>query len=554
MKKVTAILCAFAMFFTFAVNAGATELDFMDKEYKSYDATVEFSLQLNKSFDFVKVIADYLTGNNDIIDYQRFAESLMNATYTADIQAETGADYKSAKMAMAISANLPIELSEDLSIAVGTKVRLWIDYDFSGENNLKYDIIVTNPLNGKYYYIDYLELIKGMSGDEEAEELIADMMRSIDAKSGVSEIKELVKNLLTGNAKISSSGNTRTIELSGDAVGNYLSELITGIIKSDYMNNLLESVQGAEGDAEPYEMADEDIREITDVIKSLKIFADDAVSIKITLDDDGFIKESDEKVHIAFNIAELCESFGVSSEDIEPLTKENSDVDFTLITKVVFRRVKDVTVEMPALTEENSVDLMEALGPMLGIYDDGDNDYDYEKWEEYYYRTSESIRNHGINAKAIDLSNSEFYVDIEYLLFYTYGCDDLYGSMDFDENGNVTIEYESKAVEKTVVTAKVGEKAYSVNGVPYEAKYPFILNSYETVDYDWEAGEYVDKTVSSVYVGIDVLNTLFGSKVVGYAVSFDTDGAEPLVWVDLERPNPGYDPNYGEIEGTVEIY
>ncbi len=555
MKKVTALLCAFAMLFTFAANAGAAELDFMDKEYTSYDATVEFSLQLNKPFDFVKAVADYAFGNNialgNAIDYQRFAESLMNAVYTADIQAETGADFKSAKMAMAISANLPIELSEDLSIAVGTKVRLWIDYDFSDENNPKYDVIITNPLNGKYYYMDYIDFLESTDGGEDAGKLITDIMNSIDTKSGAGEITALVKNLLTGNAKISSSGNTRTIELSGDAVGNYISELITGIIKSDYMNNLLKSVQSAAGDDEPYETADEEIQEITDVIKSLKIFADDAVNIKITLDNGGFIKESDEKVHFAFNIAELCESFGVSAEDMKPLTKENSDVDFTLAVKTAYRRVNDVKAEMPALTVDNSVNLMEVLNPTLGVYDDN-SDYDAEDWDEYYYRTSKSFRHRSISAKATDISNAEFYVDIAYLLSYTYAYDNLRGSVYFDENGNVTIEYESKAVEKTVVTAKVGEKAYSVNGVSYEAKYPFIIDSRETLDYDWEAGEYVvEKTVSSVYVGSDVLNTLFGSKVTGYAVYLD--GAEPSVWVDLERPNPGYDPSYA-WEETAETY
>lgn len=538
MKKLTAIICALAMFFTFACGAGAAELDFLDKEYQSYDATVEFSMGLNKPLDFISALAR----EEEIpFDLQYLTESLLKAKFTADIQAETGKDYMSARVAMAVSANVPIEFSEDFSIAVGTKLRLWMDYDFSDKDSLTCSVIFTNPIDGKYCYMDVGDILEE-NGEEAAEEAaaIVDMMKSLDVKSGVSEITSVVKDVIKGNAKVTAVGNERTIAFSAEAAKKYIAGVLEGVLNSEYMKR---AAQAAGGDQL---IDEEDLRELKASLDKIKIFADDAIEFKYTLDGKDFAKEAETKLHFAFNIAEICEAFEADEEDIYPLTKENSDVDFTAAAKTVYRSVNNVKVQLPELTEENSVDLSEKFNVRP------DEEYDYhtdDYWEEYNYKTTDSFFDYASDAKAIDVSKTEFYIEVEDF-FENMSCDaDMLDVTVKTDDEGVTVEYSGKDIESAVLKAKIGERTYSVNGASYEAKYPFVLLPGEYACYDEDNLEWKTESKNFVYMSLDVPEKLFGSKVRSYWADI-ADNGEISYTVTLERPNPGYDENFTGSEET----
>ncbi len=173
MKRLIALICALAMVFSFALGAEASELDFLDKEYKSYEASMELSFKLNKPLSF---IGDIAKQEEMPYDLQRLVESLLNAKYTVNMTGEMLDDSLKGRVYMEIAADQPIEFSDDLKIGVGVKTRMWMDYDFSSAENMVYKTIITNPLDGKYYVFDL------MTAEDIAEQkqAFADTVKALD--------------------------------------------------------------------------------------------------------------------------------------------------------------------------------------------------------------------------------------------------------------------------------------------------------------------------------------------------------------------------------------
>jgi hypothetical protein len=537
MKKFAALVCALAMALSFTVNAFAADLDYMDKTCTSYDSTVQFSLELNKPLQVANALSELIIGEESEYDIQRIVESLMKAEYTANIKTEESSDRLKNKTELELSANVPIEFSDDLSLAVGTKLKMWIDMDLTSRENAKYVIIIKNPLNGKYYKLDYLKLFENIDDEESANSVFDTLKKNLQNDSKILNWNEIIKNVVSGNAKITSLGNTRKIEISGDAMSKYITDLIEGFVNSEYMDEIFatleESNPDVKADTQSY------LAEIKDVIGKLKIFADDAVITNVTLDKSGFVNTAEEKVHISFNLAELLKGFDVDEEEIYPITKENSDVDFTMGMKVTYTNVNDTKVTIPTLTEENSVDLVN-----LYDYSDDDADYDSDYWDEYFYRTSEFFYDYvgEGHVKPIDLSKSEFYVQFENFLSEAIAWDEDNPSYELglDGEGNISIKISTLNFEKTI-TAKIGETAYTVNGVQYEAKYPFVLDNYEA--YNYETEEFEQSEDKDIFVSDDVLKNILNCKISSFSVYFDEDGTNRYS-LNFKRNNEGYDPNY----------
>jgi hypothetical protein len=109
-----------------------------------------------------------------------------------------------------------------------------------------------------------------------------------------------------------------------------------------------------------------------------------------------------------------------------------------------------------------------------------------------------------------------------------------------DDEGNISIKISTLNFEKTI-TAKIGETAYTVNGVQYEAKYPFVLDNYEA--YNYETEEFEQSEDKDIFVSDDVLKNILNCKISSFSVYFDEDGTNRYS-LNFKRNNEGYDPNY----------
>ena len=137
-------------------------------------------------------------------------------------------------------------------------------------------------------------------------------------------------------------------------------------------------IGGAEGPTDVYiapgEIDSEEYRAEVEkwygILSGVKLFAEDAVTLDVTLDENNDIKTMDMGMYIETNlydtVTKIAEAVGASEEDLagfsEYVTPENSDIKASLVMSCEYENVNgDVTVDIPELTEENSVNMLDGI-------------------------------------------------------------------------------------------------------------------------------------------------------------------------------------------------
>ncbi len=531
MKRIIAIICALAMVMSLATTAFASELDFMDKTYYSYDGVAEFFVELNKPLEFIE-----LANEEAGFDVKYFTENLLKTKITSKVQAEVSPELDKAKLYMSFNPNMPIYISEDLKFNADVTGHMWLEYDFSSVENAKMNVIFKNPLNGKYIYINYFDAFAEL--DVDVNEIKAMMIESFKEAQSVDavELNAIVKNEYEKNADIKKEGSVVTLNFTNNSLIDALYGIIMGMLKSDYM---AESMAQSGVELSDLEIDENEISQIVTFIKGLGIFGDtDAYTYKVKLNKDGYITEGEERMHIDFNLFDTAIALGASSEELYPLTSENTDIDLTLCSKVTYTKINEENVvEMPTLTEENSENLLEALIT--------DNYYEEDTYVELEVYQSEKFWN---NAKGM-MDRGGMYVNMEGFIDSCYWDEDnLTGEVILGEDGAVEITLTSDNFGTVVVKGNVHEDAYTLNDMQLWGRKPFkIVNEYNWDEYAADA---------KLYVNMDVLNYILGAKVQSVTTYIlDDNGIEmtnPEYYFHIVRPNPGYvEVNYEDVLGEM---
>lgn len=519
MKKIIAVICAVAMLFSFACNAFADEWDFLDSKYTSYEAKVAFYVNLNKPLKCLGAFNEEAG-----MDVQYMVEQLCKAQFTADIQAEVSKDATAAKIYMGINSNVPINISEDLKFGTDVTLKVWMDYNFADKDNAKYTIIVKNPINGKYLYVDFFDEAVVGAEAEEIKDVVMSTLESLNLEAGIAEITALVKNLYEGNATLEKTNDGYTqISFTNDALVDFYFELIMGMLDTDYMKNAME-ISG--GDMSALEIDPTEAEQARALVKGLGIFAEnDAYTMKFRTNAAGFITEAEEKLHIDLNIVDLAVAMGETEEALYPLTKENADVDLTFVTKAVFDKINEENVVMmPTLTEENSQSLMDAFGVTAP-----EPEYqmpNFEMYQSEYFWDS---------AKGMMDRNNMYVAADEFFESCSWDDDNLKGVV-VRSDDEITMTITSDNFGTVTVKGNLKKDEYMLNDVKLWARKPFKVAS----GYDWETYDGKEE----VYVNMAVLEYILGAKVQSiqtYILDEDMKAlTSPEYYFEVVRPNPGY--------------
>ena len=528
MKKLLAIVCAVMMLFSFAQPAFAatketeTSLDFMKMDYTSYEGTSEFYVELNKPLDFLSVL------NADAgFDVQYLVESLLKTKINAKVQAETSSNNKAAKVYMALNPVIPVEFSEDLKFLADLTGKMWIEIDGTSVENAACKIVVQNPLNGEYIYVDAFDaVLTGVEDNTEMKQQIVDAMSTVDMTSYDDATADLIK-VYEKYATVEKNGEYVVLKFTNDAFVDTIFEVFEIIFSLEEMQASLEE-SGLS--LETMGITKENIPAIKTMIKGMGIFSDnDAVVLKYKLDKNNYLVESEERIRVDFNIFDVAEALGAAEEDLYPLTRDVADIDMTFITKNTFDKVNEANVvQMPTLTEENSTSLAELIYDEYELNDDYyyEDDYwaDYQP-EKFWNFTSGKMERGGM------------YVDIEEFFDSAYYDEDsLTGTAVLGENGDVKIDFTSDNFGTVTVNGNIREDAYKLNDIDLWGRKPFITVS----EYNWSTYAADEK----IYVHIDVLNYILGAQVESMEIYLLDDNGmsltEPEYYFDIVRPNPAY--------------
>ena len=513
MKKIVAIICVVAMLMSFTTTAFADEWDILSPQYKKYEAVSEFSIVLNKPLECLAFLNEEAG-----FDIKYMIEELTKAKYTAKIQAEMSDDALKAKIAMALNADVPVNLSEDLKFGADVILYMWMEYDFTSVENAKYNIIIKNPLNGQYLTLDYFELMAETGVDMKS--TLVETFKGIDMNAGTEELNTLVKNIYKKHATLDVKGNEYTLTLTNDAMVDMVFDLMLGYFETDYVKSL-----GA--DAAMLDTGDVDLATVQTLVKDLGIFGEnDACIMKAKTNALGQVVETEESVHIDFNIVELAAALGAAEDELYPLTKENSNIDITFKSKISYTKInEDNVVQFPVLTEENSAKLMDALGALEPEVDYAVPDREIYQ-PEYFWN----------NAKGM-MERNGMYVDANgFIESCNWDEDNLTGKAVVGEDGAVVIVLTSDNFGTVVVKGNLKEDAYTLNDTQLWGRKPFRV----ATEYNWESyeGEEV------LYVSMDVLSYILGAKVQSIQTYILDENLNELTtpeyYFETVRPNPAY--------------
>lgn len=342
MKK---ILCMIMTFFI-AVTSGAVsagELDFLERAYTSYEETSSLTFELKQPLEILKLFN--VGGNLKIIDTQLFFETLADMNMTAVSKVDISSDYKKVKMSVEGKANIPMQINRNLKLTADTVTGMWIDMDFSDEENPKYTYIMQNPVTDKYITADVIALLHE-TNPENAEQYIS-FMKMLFNEDTVRELLKTTKKSMTENSSMTKSRGTYTFKFDDKGIKKFCFDIFEKL--EPCITAAMDKTEKAE-----YEKS---IKNIKKAVSEFKTVGENGVLVKYTIAGNGNISAAETNVEVDINVYDIIAALTGFSADID---REECNINFELNIKNEYKNVNGtVKVSMPKITAENSVDINE---------------------------------------------------------------------------------------------------------------------------------------------------------------------------------------------------
>lgn len=286
-------------------------------------------------------------------------------------------DGKAMRMAMDMTMKIPGE--EDIS------VQTYTDMDLTDEEAPVFVQIIKSPDEDKYMVMDYSqseELMAqigsafNMGTSEEMQKLIEElnsetMYKEPEYSDGVysvvyteQEMKDAVKELMLKGEDIYLPVLS-SIAVSAETAASSDTAVIGG---ADGPSNIyIQPALTSEITDEEREQYRAEVEKWYEILNGVKLFADDAVTMDVTLGENGSIGTLDMGINIDTNLYDLISAvsgeLGITDEDISEtgITKENSDIRIGVSMNCEFENINgEVDVDIPEITEDNSIDVFAA--------------------------------------------------------------------------------------------------------------------------------------------------------------------------------------------------
>ena len=374
MKKIISILLVLVLCFSATSVFAAPDIEkLFNAEYTDYEVVTELSLTLDKPLELLdslsKLIDESLYSENilftDIIDLRDLVESLFGSTQTMNMKCDISKDYKKVNIYLSEASNTPIKINKNLTITADAKSEMWINFDFSDIDNPIYKVIASAPASDRYMVMDYTKLFGDLDDDESLSAI-----SSILNEEYIETINKISLDTLKKNAEISYKGGCFVIKMDDSQAKSWIIDIVYEALKLTNIPDV--------------EFTEEQANQIKIMLSGIKIFGKNGIEMKYKANSKGIISAEESKISFDANLFDIFTLAGVS--DIEGLTKDNSNIAFTIKTKSEYKKVnKDEKVKFPTLTEENTIEMFE--------FSESEYKYDDEEyvpqWEYVFFYTTE---------------------------------------------------------------------------------------------------------------------------------------------------------------------
>ena len=332
MKKLFSLLLALTLLccsaFAMTVDEAITALKDPDSALSGeFDATVKITLD--------EPLPEFLGE-----DVTTIGSGLNDSSINMHMVYSVSEDYKTMQAQMDMEITSP--LFGDL-LPEGFKTTSWMDLDFSDESAPKYNVITQIPETEFYQQVDMADPTYGDT---------ISMLTTLLDKDALAEYTDsMVSAIYEDRLEKGESDNEFILTLSQEDLIT-IAEEIAPIYEGMY-SSLFSSIDLTGIDTADMEAA---IAQVKDFFANTQIFAEDALVMTITFDENGLPASESVVLNVDANLYEIATALG---ETIPDATEENSTIKGSLSIDCTYSKVnEDITVTMPTLTEENTYDPM----------------------------------------------------------------------------------------------------------------------------------------------------------------------------------------------------
>lgn len=494
MKKLISFVLALSMALSFSVGILAEELS---TACTVGERVCEVSLELNKPLEFFTEFED-----EEGADAQYVLSELAKSKLTFTVKSEISEDNLAGRVYVKSNAYVPVRVHEDLKFSADMTNHTWVEYDFSNEENRKLVVVEKTPGDNIYWYFDVFSKEYNI---EDIVPLKGFKITESPTLKGTVKWEEVVKAFLEGNARVVYENNTTTISFS--EVG-----LINGVMDALVTEGGMEITTEKDGET-TVDLGKENVDMFKSTLKALGVFSEeDALVIRVS--DNAY----EARLHLQFNAYLLGAALGKTDDFLYPLNEENSDIDITVKVKITENEAAG-GVEMPYLTEENSVDCIDVIKAL--------SENNQAEKEAYMPETVTAYCDGmydrgGMYVRCEDLS-SDYYDKLR----VEATCD--------KKTGDVKVVITSDYMEKVEIKGNFDRDEYTVNGVQMRFRKPF---SYVD-EYNWEKYD-ADRYV---YINTELLSIIGGkvrSMSMNYTDYYGNELKAPTCSIAIIRPNGAY--------------
>lgn len=233
------------------------------------------------------------------------------------------------------------------------KIDIWMDMDLTDAENPTMIMIMTDPVSGKYGYMDYtaipgmMDVYASMMDVNQMQKLNQELLESVDLpEDAYTETEDGYRLTMTGEQLMEGFGAVMKL------MGNYMITTMGTATSPDSANTA------------EFEKA---IEELGGMLSGVKLFGEPAVVLDYTVDDNGGMTGMDMQMAIDTNIVDLMGAFGVTDM---PIAREDANIKATFSMAMDFTNIGEAQeIALPELTAENSVDMLYIPEATATVYD-----------------------------------------------------------------------------------------------------------------------------------------------------------------------------------------
>lgn len=477
MKKIISILLVLTLCLSVTSAFAAPSIDnLFDATYTDYEASMEMSLTLDKPLAILDVLSNFIDQSidsdnvtfSDIIDLKALVESIFDSTQKMNLKCDISKDYKKINIYLSQASNTPLNINKSLTITADAKSEMWFNFDFSDYKNIVYKIIVSAPASDRYMVLDFGKILEDTGDDEFFEEL-----PSIFDEERIKSVNTTSLNILKKNADISYKGGYFVVKMNDEQAKSWIIDVVYEALKTANVPEI--------------SFTEEQANQLKLMLGGIQIFGKNGIEMKYKANSKGIISAEESKISIDVNLYDVLTLAGIS--DMEGLTKENSNIAFTIKAKTEYSKVnKGGKVKFPTLTEENTIDLLDFAEPDTG--------YDYEEytypWEYVYFTTPDPIVENGtpyvpLREFMASLTNEDAYISWDNGTTTITSATKFFETISFKEGSNKVIKDGNEIILDEPIKTINGRTALSYEFIDKIFKCDYFHISYYNYD-EWSYG------------------------------------------------------------------